>query len=63
MDIAIKIVGVILGILAGVWTFHALNGALFAVLAFLGAVAVGVIVYYVVVRLLSEVLGNTPPRV
>ena len=58
MDIAIKIVGVILGIVAGVWAYHAPNAVIFALLAFLGGVAVGIIVYYLVVRLLAEVLGT-----
>lgn len=57
MDLAVKIVALILGIVAGVWAYHALNGVIFAVLAFLGGVAVGIIVYYVVLRLLGEVLG------
>lgn len=59
MDIAIKIVSAILGIISGVWAFHALNPYIFAVLAFLGGIAVGIIVYYVVERLLSELLSGT----
>lgn len=61
VDLAVKIVAVILGIVAGVWAYNALNQVVFAVLALLGGIAVGILVYWVVVRVLGEVLGA--PRV
>lgn len=57
MSTAIKILAVILGIVAGVQSYPWLNSFLLAFLAFLGAVAIGVIVYFVAERLLREILG------
>lgn len=59
VDVAVKIVAIILGIVAGVWAFYALNGVIFALLALLGGIAVGILVYWLVVRLLAEVFGGT----
>ena len=58
VDIAVKIVAVILGILAGVWTYHAINAVTFAVLALLGGIAVGILVFALVVKGFNEVFGT-----
>lgn len=51
---AVKIVAVLLGFVAAVASFPWLNEYMFAVIALIGAIAVGVVVYLVVLNLLSD---------
>lgn len=57
-DVAIKVLAFIAGLVAAVWSFPYLNGYVFAVLAFLGAVAVGVLVGLLVDRGLRYLFGS-----
>lgn len=56
MELATKIVGAILGIIAAVMVFPYFNQYIWAFLALLGAVAVGVLVYIGVVKLVAALL-------
>lgn len=59
-DLAAKLLGIVLGIVAGIATFHWLNPYIFAFLAFLAGIAVAILVYVLVVRLVADVTGSRP---
>jgi hypothetical protein len=58
MELASKIVGAILGIIAAVLVYPYLDVYVWAVVAFLGAVAVGVLAYLATVKLVNTVLRS-----
>lgn len=57
-EFAIKVLGVVFAILVGVWSYGYLNELVFAILALLGAIAIGVIIYFITVKLLAELLDG-----
>lgn len=57
MGVAIKLVGVVVGIVAAVASYGWLNKYMLALLALVGAIAFGIIVYSLVVRALHEILN------
>ena len=56
MELAAKIVGAILGLIAAVMVFPYLDAYVWALVALAGAVAVGVLVYIGVVKLIAALL-------
>lgn len=50
----IKIVGILLGFVAGVASYPWLNQYMFALIAAIGAVAIGIVVYLIVVNILKD---------
>lgn len=64
VDLAIKILAVIAGIWAAFASYPELNAHVLAVLALLGAVAVGILAGYLVYLILSWLFGglNLRPR-
>lgn len=57
MELASRIVAILLGLIAGIVSFPYLNTYLVAILALIGAIAIGVLVFGVVDRLLGGYFG------
>jgi hypothetical protein len=51
---AVKLVSALLGLVAGIVAYPYLDKYLLAVIAFIGAIAVGVVVYMILVNVLSD---------
>lgn len=51
---AVKLISALLGVIAGIIAYPWLNQYLLAVIAFLGAIALGVVVYMILVNALSD---------
>ncbi len=56
---AVKIVAAILGFIAAVLVYPWFNTYVIALIAFIGAVAVGIIVYLLAVNVISGLLGES----
>lgn len=55
---AVKLVSALIGLIAGIVAYPYLDRYLLAVIAFIGAVAVGVVVYMILVNILSDLSGK-----
>lgn len=58
VEVAVKVLAVIVGFVAGVWAYPYLNEVVFALLAFVGAVAVGVVVGALALYFFNWLLGT-----
>ncbi len=58
MELAIKIISAILAFIAAAWSYYALNNLIWAVIAFVGAVAIGVIIYALAVKVISDIVKS-----